>query len=118
MVRITLIYVRPFGREITPGLGDLLTMVINHLLDGMILQVPPVLVGEKTVARSRFKVKVAHAARTPKPGNGSCLLVGWLVELLYTVVLHLYQKQAENWQYLRVCDLFDFFCWGWVSELI
>ena len=32
---------RPFGRgPTTPGLGDLLPTVINHLLNGMILQVP------------------------------------------------------------------------------
>ena len=30
---------RPFGRGTLPQLGDLLTMVINHLLTGMILQV-------------------------------------------------------------------------------
>ena len=30
---------RPFGRGTLPYLGDLLTMVINHLLNGMILQV-------------------------------------------------------------------------------
>ena len=32
---------RPFGRGITPGLGDLLTIVANYLLNGMILQVAP-----------------------------------------------------------------------------
>ena len=38
---VTIIYkpFRPFGRGITRSLGDLLTMVINHLLNGMILQV-------------------------------------------------------------------------------
>ena len=34
---VTLIY-KPFGTEITRSLGDLPTMVINHLLIGMILQ--------------------------------------------------------------------------------
>ena len=32
---------RPFGRGITRSLRDLLTMVTNHLLTGMILQVGP-----------------------------------------------------------------------------
>ena len=40
-VIIYLIYkpFRSFGRGTTPCLGDLLTMVTNHLLTGMILQV-------------------------------------------------------------------------------
>ena len=40
VVRITPIYkpFKPFGRGTLPYLGDLLTIVINHLLNGMILQ--------------------------------------------------------------------------------
>ena len=90
----------------------MITMVINHLLNGMILQVPPVRVGEKHVARSGFKVKVAHAARTPKPGNGSCLLVGWLgsfIQLSYTFT----KKRLKTG---NTCEFVLFFVGdGWVS---
>ena len=48
---------RPFARETLPYLGDLLSMVIGHLLNGMILQVyaPP-----KFNSKSPWKMMVGE----------------------------------------------------------
>ena len=47
---------RPFGRGTTRSLGDLLTMVTNHLLTGMILQVVRGTVDESEIRRAPVEV--------------------------------------------------------------
>ena len=52
----------PFGRVTTRSLGDLLTMVINDLLTGMILQVP-------LPNSSQWGVLVWRLRKIPRPGS-------------------------------------------------
>ena len=60
--------VRPFGMGITRSLGDLLSMVINHLLTGMILQVngKPLMVGKSAQYWCRRGRKIDMAYQLPK----------------------------------------------------
>ena len=95
---------RPFGRgPTTPGLGDLLSAVISHLLNGMILQVPtiPKWQGRWWIGGSQWR----------KTGRGGS-------EIICSPCCCTNYSWHEAWNAEETSDVFWIFCFFSDTEMV